>query len=424
MSIEIESAWPAHPGYRIDVTPHPAVGRVWSGDVLVAESDACLLVQETKHVDRLYFPEAHVRWEHFTPTETGSVCPFKGQASYWSLVGPDGVEDDVVWTYRTPFAEVGGIEGHVCFYEDRLRVELSETWPDGSVVTTRFPTWGDESDLLELIDVEPAGDGRFVGPARGWSRRDVVEGGQQLAEAIVAASKSSPAQRVTSASMVFSKAATFREPTDVVVDVLRGGRTFSTLQVALRQEGALRSTALVLMDSGAPDVVRHQAEMPDVAGPQDSELVDFGVTGREIRVVDGAYTSDPDRVAPPEICAWVRFRDAPPEPHLHTGLLAQSTTHWTIAAAMLPHPGIGQADAHRTISTGPMQISLALHDDVDVTEWLLYENRAIWAGRGLAQGEGRVFTRSGRLVASYSVQAMVRAAAQDLGEVGGERSAM
>jgi acyl-CoA thioesterase-2 len=424
MSIEIESAWPKYPGYRIDVTSHPATGRAWLGDLLVAESDACLLVQEIKHVDRLYFPEAHVRWEHFTPTETRSVCPFKGQATYWSLAGPDGVEDDVVWAYRTPFAEVGGIEGHVCFYEDRLRVELSETWPDGSVVTTRFPTWGDQSDLLRLIDVEPVGEDRFVGPARGWSRRDVVEGGQQLAEAIVAASKSLPGQRVTSASMVFSKSATFREPMDIGVEVLRGGRSFSTLEVELRQEGALRSTALVLMDSGAPDLVRHQTEMPDVAGPEASEVVDFGVTGREIRVVNGAYTSDPTRIGPPVICAWVRFRDAPAERYLHAGLLAQSTTHWTIAAAMLPHPGVGQADAHRTISTGPMHVSVALHDDVDVTERLLYENRAIWAGRGLAQGEGRVFTRSGRLVASYSVQAMVRAATQDLTELGGERSAM
>jgi acyl-CoA thioesterase-2 len=424
MSIEIESAWPQHPGYRIDVTPHRSVGRAWLGDLLVAESESCLLVQETRHVDRLYFPEAHVRWEHFTPTQSHTVCPFKGQASYWDLAGPEGVEQDVVWAYRTPFEEVGGIEGHVCFYEDRLRVELSETWPDGSVVTTRFPTWGDQADLLRLVDVDPIGDGRYVSPARGWSRRDVVEGGQQLAEAIVAASKSLPGQRVISASMVFAKAASFREPTDLAVEVLRGGRSFSTVQVALRQEDVLRSTALVLMDAGAPDLVRHQVEMPAVAGPEDSEVVDFGVTGRELRVVDGAYSDDPDRVGPPVICTWVRFRDAPSEPYLHAALLAQSTTHWTIAAAMLPHAGLSQADAHRSISTGPMQVDLSLHDDVDVTEWLLYENHAIWAGRGLAQGQGRVFTRSGRLVASYTVQAMVRDAGRDLSEVGGERAAM
>ena len=75
---------------------------------------------------------------------------------------------------------------------------------------------------------------------------------------------------------------------------------------------------------------------------------------------------------------------------------------------MLPHPGVSEAQAHVTLSTGIMSTSIAFHDDVDVSEWLLYANPAIYAGRGLVQGEGRVFTRSGRLVASYTVQAMVR----------------
>ena len=142
------------------------------------------------------------------------------------------------------------------------------------------------------------------------------------------------------------------------------------------------------------------------------------VSGRDLRIVDGAYSPDPDRVGPPEIYAWVRFRDAPAEQYLHTALLAQSTTHWTIAAAMRPHPGFGEADAHVTLSTGIMSIAIAFHDDVDVTEWLLYANPALYAGRGLAQGEGHVFTQDGRLVASYSVQAMIRGFARDPGALG------
>jgi acyl-CoA thioesterase II len=162
------------------------------------------------------------------------------------------------------------------------------------------------------------------------------------------------------------------------------------------------------MDAGADDAIRDVVVMPEVPGPEDAVPFDFGVTGRDLRVVDAAYDPDPDRVGPPEIHAWVRFRDPPADPVLHTALLAQSTTHWTIAAAMRPHAGFGEADAHRTRSTGVMQASVAFHDDVDVTEWLLYTNRAIWSGRGLAQGEGHVFTRDGRLVASYTAQVMVR----------------
>jgi acyl-CoA thioesterase-2 len=76
---------------------------------------------------------------------------------------------------------------------------------------------------------------------------------------------------------------------------------------------------------------------------------------------------------------------------------------------MRPHEGVSEAQAHVTLSTGILATTIAFHDEVDVREWLLYANPAIYAGRGLVQGEGRVFTREGRLVASYTVQGMVRA---------------
>jgi acyl-CoA thioesterase II len=406
---QIESAWGRYPDYRIDLVPVPATARVWHGDVLLAESSACLRLEEIDHVDRLYFPESDVRWELFEATDHHSVCPFKGEADYWTLLGAEPQYENVVWTYRQPFPEVAGIQGYVAFYHERLRIVLDEQWPDEPApVSTRFPDWGDARDLLGLIDVEPAGPGRFVGAPWPKTRRNVVEGGQLLGQAIVAASKTIPNQRVTSATMIFSKAASFDDPLDVGVEVVRGGRTFSTVEVRIGQAEQLRSIGILLMDAGAPDVVRGTAVMPDVPGPLEAVPLDMGVTGRELRVVDAAYDPDPDRIGPPEICTWVRFRDGPATPYLHAALLAQSTTHWTIAAALRPHAGFGERDAHVTLSTGIMTTSLALLDDVDVSQWLLYVNPAVYAGRGLAQGEGRVFTADGRLVATYSVQAMIR----------------
>ena len=426
MTIEVESAWPAHPDYRIDISPCSFTAQVWAGEVLVAESDRCLIVTETDHVDRLYFPEQSVAWELFTPSERTTVCPFKGVASYWDLTAVAPRTDDVVWTYRSPLPEVAGLAGYVSFYSHALRVVVVETWPDGSSVPASFPLWGDAAELVRLIDVEPAGEGRFVGPAHGPTHRDVVEGGQFAAEAIVAVSKTLAGQRVTSASMSFLKAASFTAPVDIEVDVLRRGRTFSTAEIRISQAGTLRTAGLLLADSGAADVIRDVEPMPDVAGPDDAlPFTGFGMTGREIRVVDGAYDPDPDRVAAPRIDAWVRFRDAPEESYLQAALLAQSTTHWTIAAGMLPHRGFGEARAHRDLSTGIMKLDIAFHDEVDVTDWLLYSNRAFWAGRGLVQGEGRVFDRSGRLAASYVVQAMVRDFERDPASMGHDsRTAM
>ena len=409
MTTQVESAWPSHPDYRIDIAPCPYVGQVWLKDRLLAESSECLLVTETDHIDRLYFPRSALDWDQFSESDTSSICPFKGEASYLNLRTEGEPITDVAWSYPTPLPEVAGIADYVSFYDDRLRVVVVERWQDGSEVTAKFPLWGDADELVRLIDVEPAGGGKFVGPAHGPTRRDVVEGGQLLAEAIVATSKTVPHQRVTSASMIFIKAASFTAPVDVSVDLLRKGRTFSTAEVHVTQDGVLRAAALLLCDTGAPDVIGHVLAMPDVPAPTDAVAFDgFGMPGREIRIVDAAYDPDPERVGPPEINAWVRFRNAPEQPYLHTALLAQSTTHWTIAAGMLPHRGFGEAHAHRTLSTGIMKATIAFHEDVDVTDWLLYANRAFWAGRGLVQGDGHVFTQDGRLAASYTVQAMVR----------------
>lgn len=72
-----------------------------------------------------------------------------------------------------------------------------------------------------------------------------------------------------------------------------------------------------------------------------------------------------------------------------------------------------------------MKLDIAFHDEADVTDWLLYSNRAFWAGRGLVQGEGRVFTRTGVLAASYVVQAMVRDFDRDPASMGHDsRTAM
>ncbi|UXA19215.1 DUF427 domain-containing protein [Mycobacterium sp. SMC-4] len=419
MTEQVKSAWPDYPDYRIDITHCPHTGQVWTGDVLVAESDSCLILTETDHVDRLYFPESSVNWDVLAPSPKHTTCPFKGVASYWHLTGADESVDDVAWSYPTPLREVAPIAGYVSFDSPAIQVLVVENWPDGSAVPATFPLWGDADELVRLIDVSPAGGHSFTGPAHGPTQRDVVEGGQLLADAIVAVSKTLPDQRVTSASMIFLKAASFTAPVDVDVDMLRRGRTFSTAQVRISQHGSLRSTGLLLADSGATDAIRHTDPMPDVPGPERAvPFAGFGMPGREIRVVDGAYDPDPDRTAPPQIDVWIRFRSAPEQSYLHSALLAQSTTHWTIAAGMLPHRGFGEARAHHDLSTGIMKVDIAFHDDADITDWLLYSNRAFWSGNGLVQGEGRVFTRGGSLAASYVVQAMVRGFSRDPAALG------
>jgi acyl-CoA thioesterase-2 len=406
----VESAWESHPGYRIDLVPYRGVARAWHGDLLLAESTAAIRVIETDHVERLYFPEGDVRIELLTANDNHSICPFKGEADYWTLTASTPPVEDVFWTYRDPFAEVGELKGYLGVYHEKVRTELETRWPDDSraVTTNPFPVWGDQSDLLHLIDAQETGENRFQSPGYHERSRNVVEGGQLLAQAIVAASKAVPDQRVTSAFITFPKAASFDDPIDLVVEPLRRGRTFSTVAVRSEQNGVLVSPSLLLMGAEAPDTITDAVAMPEVPGPYESEPYNMWVTGRALRIVEGAYSPDPDRVGPPVIYAWMRFRDNPDEPYLRSALIAQATTHWTIGAAMRPHAGFGEADAHVTLSTGIMSVSIAFHDDAPIDQWLLYDNPAIWAGRGLTQGDGKIFTQDGALLASYSVQAMIR----------------
>ncbi len=69
-----------------------------------------------------------------------------------------------------------------------------------SVTVKRFPTWGDASQLMDILDVRPDGENRFRSVARASHLRSVVEGSQMLGQAIVAAGRHSPGRRAVSAT--------------------------------------------------------------------------------------------------------------------------------------------------------------------------------------------------------------------------------
>src|ERR1019366_680808 len=207
------------------------------------------------------------------------------------------------------------------------------------------------------------------------------------------------------------RAATTPEPLQIELEELSAGRSFTTLAPHVRQAGKLCASGIMLLDVTAPDVIRHAAPLPEIAGPYDSPAHDMSVTGRDVRFVDGAYSGDPHApVGPPLIEVWVRFRDVPEDPCIHAALLAQFTGHVSIAAAMRPHAGIGQSQAHRTLSTAINAITIAFHADARADEWMLYRHCSTFAGDGMTHSECRVYNEARALLASFAVDAMVRRA--------------
>ena len=277
--------------------------------------------------------------------------------------------------------------------------------------------WGDASDLIDILNVRPAGERTYVSVTRGDSASrhgGIVEGSQMLGQAIVAAGRHAQGRRVVHASLVFMRPASTSEPLRIQLDELSGGRNFTTLAPHVRQADKLCASGIMLLDATAPDVMRHAVAKPETAGPSESAAYDMAVTGRDVRFVDGAYTGDPDApVGPPLIDAWVRFRDVPQDPPIHAGLLAQFTGHVSIAAAMRPHAGIGQGQAHRSLSTAINAISIVFHADVRADRWMLYRHHSTFAGDGMTHSECRVYDEHGALLASFTVDAMVRRFAAD-----------
>jgi acyl-CoA thioesterase len=209
--------------------------------------------------------------------------------------------------------------------------------------------------------------------------------------------------------MIFSRAASVHAPLQLEADVTHAGRSFASVTVTARQGGQACARGLLLLDRDTPDLVRHAAALPAVAGPTAAPPYDMGVAGRELRIIGGVYTGDPDCARrPPELYAWLRYREAPAEPYLNQALVAHFTGHLSIATAMRPHPGIGEALAHRTLSTGVLALTISFHEPVRADEWMLYAHESPHAGRGLCYARAQIFAWDGRLLASFSQEGMLR----------------
>lgn len=414
---------PAPPAAGPGVVAEPCRYRArarW-GDRVLAESAAAVRVERAGEAPLLCFPVADVRFDLLHDEGRTVTLPGLGPAGLWSVDVADSVDGagtadggrDLLWAFADPPPALGRLRGLAAFDHDRARVELVDAAAgdaDRDVTVKRFPTWGDAADLIDILDVRPAGERRWTSVARGDWRRPVVEGSQMLAQALVAAGRHAPGRRPVSAHMAFVRAADARRPLDVELDEVTAGRTFTTVVARVGQDGRTCAVGTVLLDTTAPDVIRHAAAPPDVAGPYDSPPVDMAVTGRDLRIVDGAYTGDPAApVGPPTLDAWVRFRSVPDDPYLHAALLAQFTGHLSIAAALRPHAGIGQDQAHRTLSTAINAIAISFHAEVRADRWMLYRHLSTAAGDGMTHAECRVHDEDGGLVASFSVDAMVRA---------------
>ncbi|MDT5013254.1 MAG: hypothetical protein QOH57_4871 [Mycobacterium sp.] len=264
--------------------------------------------------------------------------------------------------------------------------------------------------LLELFDVQPDGPDRFTAPTglAAQDERQVVEGTQVLAQAIVAVAKRFPEKSVRSVYAVFNRAVMVGAPVELVIDVVHEGRSTATAVVFAEQGGRRCITMTVFTDVPSGDVIRHHLPRPEVAAPAEANISEMPMSGRQLRLVDVVDVNSPDEVGPPELYAWLHYDPVPTRDDLAKALIAYFTGHLGISTTMRAHEGIGTAQAHLTVSTAPMTISVSFHEPVRWDGWLLYTHESTQVGAGMSYVRGAVHTEAGELLASFAQDAMIR----------------
>ncbi len=88
---------------------------------VVATSDKPVLLEETGIPTRYYLPRSDVQAD-LKAIDLSTHCPFKGDASYWTIQVGDKTHDGIAWSYEDPKAGAEGIQGHLSFFGDRTEI--------------------------------------------------------------------------------------------------------------------------------------------------------------------------------------------------------------------------------------------------------------------------------------------------------------
>lgn len=129
-------AHPRDPYHRVDSRESSRHVRVVVDGETVAETDKPRLLFETGLPTRYYLPQEDVQMDLLTPTETRTLCAYKGEAHYWSVTAGDDVHEDIVFGYPDPLPDNSQIRDLVCFLN-----EQADIYVDGEFLERPETQW-------------------------------------------------------------------------------------------------------------------------------------------------------------------------------------------------------------------------------------------------------------------------------------------
>ncbi len=274
-------------------------------------------------------------------------------------------------------------------------------------------------ELLKLLDLERIEDNLFRGESRDIGAPQVF-GGQVLAQALVAASRTVQDRQVHSMHAYFLRRGDLAVPIVFEVDRSRDGGSFTSRRVVAIQHGQpilTMSASFQVVEPG----LDHQAPMPEAPPPEslrdlaevEAELIGsmpHKVAGYfrnqrpfEFRAVNPAeFLTRGKRPATKQV--WFRVvGELPDDQALHRCLLTYVSDYHLLPTAIMPH-GVGIPD----LQMASIDHAIWFHRDVRVNDWLLYAMESPSASGARGFSRGAIYARDGRLVASVAQEGLIR----------------
>jgi uncharacterized protein (DUF427 family) len=110
---------------HIKIRQAPGTYVIRADGAVIGESSRALELTEGSYAPVIYVPREDVAMALLDQSDRQSTCPWKGEASYYSIVTGSQVLKDAVWSYESPIDGMAQIAGHLAFYTDRVKVVRS-----------------------------------------------------------------------------------------------------------------------------------------------------------------------------------------------------------------------------------------------------------------------------------------------------------
>ena len=108
------------PDHPIAIEPHPKRVRVTFNGRTIADTTSALTLRETTYKPVFYIPREDADMTVFEHTSHATHCPYKGDASYYSIRVGDKLSENAIWSYEQPFPAMSEISGRLAFYPNRV----------------------------------------------------------------------------------------------------------------------------------------------------------------------------------------------------------------------------------------------------------------------------------------------------------------